>query len=138
MMEHPVLIKAFEAAQLRATDRGQIFMLCKRANIFYKDTYYVVTGDDKTVAEAIKKLATATDDEKTNHPRADHIDLLDTPFDTWCSGACVNEIKPCDADTAIKCASVWHNTTFNNTEELNHYIQNIKPGYYPMYTVEYL
>uniref|UniRef100_A0A6C0IJN0 Uncharacterized protein n=1 Tax=viral metagenome TaxID=1070528 RepID=A0A6C0IJN0_9ZZZZ len=136
-MDHPTIITAFK----NASDRGsaEIYLVFKRENQYYKDTYYILLGNktkaEKAIIHAYKEVAK----EKRNYSRADHNNMLDTPFDTWCCGACIcNDLQRCSDDQDIKCGSQWTHIEHKSEEELNNYISTIRPGYYPQYTVEYM
>jgi hypothetical protein len=133
-MNHPSIVNAFKNALERESTK--IYMSFKRENLFYKDSYYILIGNRTEVEEAITKLYKEVEEEKREFWRADHIDGLDTPFDTWCSGACICYNIQCGAD--VKCGSHWTHDEHNSLEELNAYISNIHAGYYPTYTVEYM
>jgi hypothetical protein len=91
-MNHPVIIGAFANQENQANNNDnetKIYLLFKRANIFYRDLYYILTGTKEEVKIKIKKAYQDVEDDKNEYSRSDDIDLLDTPFDTWCSGACL-------------------------------------------------
>jgi len=136
-MDHPTIILAFENAANK--NEENIYITFKRNGIFYKDTYLILKGNKMKVEEAIEKLYYDVNEERYNSPRADHIDLLDTPFDSWCCGACIcDDVQRCDDNQRIKCGSQWTHIEHDSEEEQEDYINNIKPGYYPNYTVEYM
>ena len=136
-MNHPSIVAAFKHAEERNTDK--IFLTFKRDSIFYKDSYLILNGDKEYVKKAIENAYYDVNEERYSSPRADHIALLDTPFDTWCCGACIcNNIQRCTGDQRIKCGSQWTHIEHATEEEQVEYINNIKPGYYPSFTVEYM
>jgi hypothetical protein len=127
-MDHPTIMNAF----LLARESNRIYVTFKRENMFYKDSYYILVGDKEQVSLAIQKMYKDVEEEIRDFPRADHNNLLDTPFDTWCNRGC------CTEDTIIKCSSQWTHLIHNSQEDMDNYILNIKPGYYPRVTVEHM
>lgn len=135
-MNHPIIVNAFQHASERNSDT--IYLIFKRQGIMFKDTYLVLCGNKQTVELAILKNYADVEEEKLNYPRADHIELLDTPFDNWCGRACISDSIQCSNKTAIKCSSNWQHMEYTSEEEMHKYIKHIKPGYYANYTIEYL
>ena len=136
-MDHPTIVAAFKHAEERNTDK--IFLTFKRDSIFYKDSYLILKGDKEYIKQAIENAYYDVNEERYSSPRADHIELLDTPFDTWCCGACIcNNIQRCTGEQRIKCGSLWTHIEHATEEEQIKYINNINPGYYPIFTVEYM
>lgn len=136
-MDHPTIIAAFKHAEERNTDK--IYIIFKRDSIFYKDSYLILNGNKEYVKQAIENAYYEVNEERYSAPRSDHIELLDTPFDTWCCGACIcNNIQRCTGGQRIKCGSQWTHIEHATEEEQVEYINNIKPGYYPSFTVEYM
>jgi hypothetical protein len=136
-MEHPTIVTAFK----NATERGsaEIYLVFKRDNAFYKDTYYILLGNKEQVEQSIINAYKEVAEEKREYPRADHNNILDTPFDTWCCGACIcNNLQRCKDDQDIKCGSQWTHIEHASVEELNNYISTIRPEYYSRFTVEYM
>jgi len=133
-MDHPTIKNAFENAKGR--NESNIYISFKRSNIFYKDTYLILKGNKEKVAQAIANLYYDVNEERYSAPRADHIDLLDTPFDSWCSGECI--LERCNDEQSVKCGSQWTHIEHETEEEQLEYIQNIKPGYYPTFSVDYI
>jgi len=117
-MDHPTIIRAFNDANAFINGHAYVYLSFKRENMFYKDSYFIVKGTHEEVKQAIERMYKDVEDEKRDFPRADHIDMLDTPFDN---------------DSLH-----WTHTIHNSEEELEEYIKNIKPGYYPRFTVEYI
>ena len=136
-MDHPTIINAFVNSSRR--NESKIYITFKRDGIFYKDTYLILQGNKEEVEEAISNLYYDVNEERYGAPRADHNDLLDTPFDSWCCGACIcNNIQRCNGEQKIKCGSQWTHFVHETEEDQLEYVKNIKPGYYPTYTVEYI
>ena len=136
-MDHPTIIAAFNHAEERNMDK--IFLTFKRDSIFYKDSYLILNGNKEYVKQAIENAYYDVNEERYSASRSDHIELLDTPFDTWCCGACIcNNIQRCTGDQRIKCGSQWTHIEHETEEEQVEYINNIKQGYYPIFTVEYM
>jgi hypothetical protein len=133
-MNHPTIVTAFDNAATR--NESKIYITFKRDGIFYKDTYLILQGNKQEVEEAIENLYYDVNEERYSGPRADHIDLLDTPFDTWCRGACI--LERCNEEQLIKCGSQWTHFEHSSEKEQLEYVKNIKPGYYPTYTVDYI
>ena len=139
-MDHPIIVNAFKKAYERNNEKinEKIYLSFYRPNIFYKDTYCILKGTYEDINIAIANWYKKIIEEKREYPRADHIELLDTPFDTWCGGICELTGKKCSNETIIKCNSQWTHVEHNSEEELDEYIKNIKPGYYPNYDIEYI
>ncbi len=136
-MYHPTILRAFENATKR--NEENIYITFKRDGIFYKDTYLILKGNKEEVETAIANAYYDVNEQRYNAPRADHIDLLDTPFDSWCCGACIcNNIQRCNDEQRVKCGSQWTRVEHETEEEQKEYINNIQSGYYPNYTVEYM
>ena len=136
-MEHPTIIKAFENAEKRG--ETIIYITFKREGIFYKDSYYNLIGTKEEVERKIKKMYLDVEEEKHEHERADGIEDLDTPFDSWCNETCIyKRMRTCDDKTRVKCASHWTSIEHTSREELLNYISKIKPGYYPQFTVDFM
>jgi hypothetical protein len=145
-MEHPSIITAFANAKQR-TAAGQepsIYISFKRLNIFYKDTYCILTGTWAEVCVAVEHAYMKVNEEKQEEyfVRGDHNNLLDTPFDTWCSGecklfSCQDKLK-CDDTTLVKCGSNWLTTEHDSKAALDTYIQQITPGHFQNYCIEYM
>ena len=133
-MNHPTIITAFKNAATR--NKSKIYITFKRDEIFYKDTYLILQGNKQDVEKAIENLYYDVNEERYSGPRADHSELLDTPFDTWCCGACI--LERCNGEQRIKCGSQWTHIEHETEEEQMEYVKNIKPGCYPTYTVEYM
>ena len=151
-MDHPFIVNAFANAKQR-TAEGQapiVYLSFKRSGIFYKDTYCILTGTWAEVVVAIENAYTEVNKAKQEEHfcRGDHNNLLDTPFDTWCSGKCkrfscddqtqCDGQTQCDDQTHIKCGSNWLCTEHDSKTELEEYLNNIKLGYYPSYSIEYM
>jgi hypothetical protein len=140
-MNHPIIVNAFARADTRArsNEPAKIFLIFKRANIFYKDSYSILTGTKEEVETKIKQAYADVESEKRDYPRADNIDLLDTPFDSWCNESCIYKRMPCcDNNTVAKCMSHWTHTEHTCDEEINTFVANIKSGAYPNYTIDYM
>lgn len=136
-MDHPTILSAFANAAARQEDK--IYLIFKRNDLFYKDTYLVIKGTKQEVEKAIANAYFDVNEERYTAPRADHIDLLDTPFDSWCCGACIcDNIQRCTGDQRIKCGSQWKHIEHGSEKEQQEYINTIKPGTYPTYTVAYM
>ena len=152
-MEHPTIIKAFENAEKRkATDsillsllhapirtnaEPVIYITFKREGIFYKDSYYNLIGTKEEVCKKIKQMYLNVEEEKREHERADGIEDLDTPFDSWCNEQCIyKRMRICNDATKVKCSSHWTHVEHASREELEDYISKIKPGYYPNFSVD--
>jgi len=139
-MDHPIIVNAFDNAKQRTTEGEEpiVYISFKRENIFYKDTYCILTGTWAEVVVAIENAYMEVNEAKKEEKfdRGDHNNLLDTPFDTWCCGEC--KLFSCDDKTFIKCGSNWKATEHASKAELEAYIQQIKPGYYPTYCIEYM
>lgn len=136
-MEHPVIIKAFSNAKLRGD--SVIYITFKRKDIFYKDSYYILIGNKEEVEEKIKKMYLEVEKEKRLYNKADGIEDLDTPFDSWCNENCIyKRMRTCDNLSPVKCASHWTHNEHNSKEELHDYISKIKPGTYPNYSVDFM
>ena len=139
-MEHTTIITAFENAGKRDSDK--IYITFKRQDIFYKDTYLVLRGTKEEVEQAIQRCYTEVETEKRDYPRADHIDMLDTPFDTWCfmeanlCGESVCDNLQCRKSDELKCRSYWTHVEHATEEEMSEYINNIRSGYYPCCSVD--
>jgi len=134
-MEHPIIVTAFENAVKRNDDK--IYITFKRIDIFYKDTYCVLSGNKEYVKTAIENAYYDVNEERYSAPRADHVHLLDTPFDSWCCGACIcDNIQRCTDEQLIKCGSHWTHIEHAAAEEQAEYIRNITPGYYPQFSIE--
>ena len=151
-MEHPVIVNAFANAQQSDqtsnsdSKEPSIYMSFHRPNIFYKDTYWILTGTRKEVAGKIQNAYADLNAERQEpyFERGDQNNLVDTPFDTWCSGIC-NHIQcddhtvvKCDDHTVVKCGSHWIATEHQSKEELDAYVCNIQLGYFPRYSIEYM
>jgi len=135
-MDHPVISKAFEQ---NISGNGKIYLIFKREGLFYKDSYYILTGTREEVELKIKMAYEDVESEKRDYPLADNNELLDTPFDSWCNESCIYKRMPCcDNNTLVKCATNWTHTEHTSDDDLNAFVENIKPGYYAHYTVEYL
>jgi hypothetical protein len=130
-MDNPTIQTAFKNAAER--NEEYIYITFKRKDLFYKDTYLILTGNEERVEKAISALYYNINEERYSAPRADHNDLLDTPFDSWCSGVC--GLKRCTDNQSIKCGSLWTHIEHKSEEEQKEYVNNIKSGYY---TVEYM
>jgi len=126
-MEHTIIKTAFENA--KAFQKGEkdtlpiIYMSFQRRGLFYKDTYYILSGNEADVKIKIDKCYEETKCDREEDWRADGIELLDTPFDTFCSGSC--QINKCDENQKDKCGSHWIATEFNTKKELDDYIISI-------------
>jgi hypothetical protein len=135
-MDHPSIINALKNAKERCLNKNDdpvIYLSFKRPAIFYTDTYYILVGTASQVWVAIDKLYEDVSRERREFPRADYINLLDTPFDTWCG--CGN----CAETTVLKCSSHWTYEEHASPAELTTYLKNIPFNEYsPSYTVEYL
>ena len=140
-MNTSIIVNAFANAERRVTDGQEpvIYVSFKRSSIFYKDTYCILVGTrkevDLAIANAYKTVNAAKQEE--NFDLGDHNNLLDTPFDTWCCGDCMEKTN-CDNNTSVKCGSNWDAIEHASQADLDDYINNIKPGYYPMYSIEYM
>ena len=100
-MNHQSIVTAFKNASRRGSTN--IYLVYKRENQFYKDTYCILTGNRSDVNKAIINTYKEAAEEKRDNARGDHNNLLDTPFDTWCCGACIcNNIQRCDDGQPIK------------------------------------
>jgi len=139
-MEHPIIKIAFANAALR-TARGQeptVYIIFKRPNIFYKDTYRILTGTLAEVSVAVENAYTAMRAEKQEEhfDRGDQNNLLDSPFDTWCCGECT--LFRCDDKTDVKCGSNWIAIEHESKIELETYLNNIKHTGNLSYSIEYM
>lgn len=136
-MDHPTIITAFANAATR--NEENIYITFKRKDLFYKDTYLILKGNKEEVEVSIENAYYDVNEERYSAPRADYNDLLDTPFDTWCCGACLcDNIRRCNNNQRVKCGSQWTHIEHETEASQNEYINNIKPGYYPSFTVEYM
>lgn len=136
---HSIIINAFVNAKNREKNQDIIYISFLREGVFYKDSYYILIGDKYQVEYAIEKAYKDVAVEKQNFPRADMIELLDTPLDTWCNSTCIrNGNNKCEKNKMMKCASMWTYKEHMSQEELDIYISKLKPGHYPLYTVEYM
>lgn len=136
-MEHPIIIKAFENAKLRG--ESIVYLTFKRKDLFYKDSYYNLVGTKEEVEEKIKKMYLDVEKEKLDCPRADGIEDLDTPFDSWCNETCIyKRMRTCDINTRVKCVSYWTHVEHTSLKELNDYVNTITRGEYPQFTVDYM
>jgi hypothetical protein len=137
-----------ETAFKNAEERNQInpvkiYMCFKRSDIYYKDTYYILTGMKEEVEMYIRDLYQEI--EKFNKNEDIHEDfygMSDTPFDTFCNEWCLrnNEDNPCSINELDKCASHWISKEYNTQEELNNFINNIPYiySYYNYYHIIYM
>ena len=153
-MNHPVIFTAFENAERRyaianaanananpndINENVKIYIIFKRVGIFYKESYYILTGTREEVAYKCIKAYQEVEQEKLEYPRADHIELLDTPMDSWCNESCIYKRMPCCRNnTIVKCATNWSHTEYTSNEELNYFTANIKPEYYTNFSVDYM
>jgi hypothetical protein len=136
-MDHPSIVTAFKNAKERNMDK--IFLTFKRESILYKDSYLILKGNKDYVRQAIENEYYNVNEERYSGIRSDHINLLDTPFDTWCCGACIcDNIQRCADGQRLKCGSQWTHIEHASEEEQMEFINNITPGYYPIFTVEYM
>jgi hypothetical protein len=157
-MDHPIIVNAFENARERnKMQEPKIYIICKRADIFYKDTYCILMGTWSEVNAAIQNAYKVVAEEKQEYGfnRGDHNELLDTPFDTWCCNECTisakcdditkcdyitkcDDITKCEDKTAVKCGSHWTFSEYTSQAELEAYLGDIKPGNYSNYCIEYM
>ena len=145
-MEHPFIVTAFANAKQRTTEGEEpiIYISFKRPNIFYKDTYCILKGTWTEVCVAVENAYMEFNKSKQDEyfDRGDHNNLIDTPFDTWCCGDCkifrCDNKTQCEDKTLVKCGSNWISTEHKTKAELDTYIQQITPGYYPKYCIEYM
>ena len=165
-MDHPIIVNAFANAKTRVSSEKEeeapiIYMSFKRTGVFYKDTYWILTGTWNQVDTAIQKAYKAISGEKQDEhfERGDHNTLLDTPFDTWCCGECkflncddktvcglktvceceCEEKTACDEKTKVKCGSHWVPTEHNSMDDLKAYIDSIhRRESYRNYCIEYM
>jgi len=134
-MDHPMIVTAFVNALQRKDDN--IYMTFERKDIFYKDTYCILSGNQAYVQEAIQNAYFDVKEERDSCPRADHNNLLDTPFDSWCSGACMcDNIRRCADAQVVKCGSRWTYVEHDSLEDQLAYIRTITPGYYGNVAIE--
>jgi len=139
-MEHPSIVTAFANAKQR-TAEGQepsIYISFKRPNIFYKDTYCILTGTWAEVCVAVENAYIEVNKAKQIEyfDRGEHNNLLDTPFDTWCSDEC--KLCSCQDKTKLKCVSNWLTTEHDSKAALDTYIQQITPGHFQNYCIKYM
>jgi hypothetical protein len=146
-MEHTIIKNAFEKSKiLQQTDNCIIYMSFVRLNIFYKNTYYILYGNKEYVETSIKELYKETEQDRIEDYRADNIQLLDTPFDTFCSGICntgicnMKKYNICNTNDKNKCSSHWISMEYKTKKELDDFIQNIPyiKSYYNNYEVLYI
>jgi len=140
-MNTPIIVNAFANAKKRSAEDQDpvIYMTFKRSGIFYKDTYCILIGTWSEVALAIENAYTTLvlTQQEEHFDRGDHNNLADTPLDTWCCGDCIEQTN-CDNNTIVKCGSNWDATEHASNADLDDYINSIKPGYYPEYSIEYM
>ena len=145
-MDHPSIVNAFANAKQRTPEGEEpiIYISFKRPSIFYKDTYCILKGTWAEVVVAVENAYMEVNEAKQEKyfDRGDHNNLLDTPFDTWCCGECklfsCQDKTNCDDKTKLKCGSNWITTEHHSKTELETYLNNIKLGYYPTYSIEYM
>jgi hypothetical protein len=140
-MDHPIIENAFANAKQRTAEGDEpiIYISFKRPNMFYKDTYCILTGTWAEVVVAVENAYMEVNEAKQEQhfDRGDHNNLLDTPFDTWCCGEC--KLFSCDDKTQLKCGSNWIVTEHDSHAALETYIRQITAGdYYPRYCIEYM
>jgi hypothetical protein len=133
-MNHPNIINAFKNARTRNED--SIYMVFQRNNMYYTNTYIIMAGTEEKIKKIISTLYNDTTEYKKENLRGDHDSLDDTPFDTWCGGKCVNDIKgyihECPDENNLSCCSHWEHFEYASEVELNKRVEAIpkEPCYY--------
>jgi hypothetical protein len=130
-MDHPSIVSAFQNAYKR--NKNTIHMVFKRTNIFYKNTYIILSGTSEKIKQIIDILYHDVQEYKKENSRGDHDQLDDTPFDTWCGRKCVNIskgiISECPTANNVSCCSHWEHFEYASEQELNDRVENISTEY---------
>lgn len=155
-----------QAAVAKSSSATLIYILFKRPNVFYKDTYLVFVGtlDELNAAMhdmAVQVLCPSSGQVLCPLPnaRGDHDHLDDTPLNTFCDKTCYRtamskayadvcgttaDVIPlvvrCPDEHGNFCASRWDVFSFVTIEELQARIQLIpeETHYYGHFDLEYL
>jgi hypothetical protein len=137
-MEHPTIKTAFENADKRKRKNKIIYVTFLRLGIFYKDTCYILIGTREEVEIAVQKEYKEVEEEKRDFPRAEHISLLDTPFDSFCNRSCISSASQCKDTTKNKCGSMWIHKEHDTKEDLQQYTDSLPYGQYGLLSFHYM
>ena len=143
-MEHTIIQKAFENAKRnQKTDQPIIYMAFQRITIYWRDTYYILSGNVAEVTLAVQKCDEETEKNIVDDWYTEMKNLIDTPFDTYCGGGHQDEIEEeeeeeeqqhinkqknnnkCTKETKDKCCSQWFSNEFISEETLQEFINTI-------------
>jgi len=145
-----------QAAVAKSSSATLLYILFKRPNVFYKDTYLVFVGTLDELNAAMQDMAAQV---LSPHARGDHDHLDDTPLNTFCDKTCYRtamtkayadvcgttaDVIPlvvrCPDEHGNFCASRWDVFSFVTLEELQACIQQIpeETHYYGHFDLEYL
>lgn len=95
----------------------------KREGIFYKDTYLFYSGTELELYDALCSMSNNLE----RNGRGDHDELADTPLDYFCLNG--NECR--NDERHPNCQSNWTQFNFDSKIEMEDFLANVKPGYYP-------
>lgn len=144
-MEHTIIQKAFENARRnQTTNNPVIYMAFQRITIYWRDTYYILSGNVAEVTLAVQKCHEETNKNIVDDWYTEMKNLIDTPFDTYCGGGHQDEIEKekeeeekgqnsnkqkksnkCTEETKDKCCSQWFSNEFMSEEALQEFIKTI-------------